>query len=306
MAKEDSRETLLARWLEGTLSDKEREQLEQEEGFDTLQTLARKWADLPIPAFLKEKIRDQIKQQEEPVPAGRMTIMWPWSIATGIALILAAGFWYFQRDAAMVVVENGPGAPESLELPDGSQVRLNATSKLEYNKKTWGDQRLVQLEGEAWFDVEDGSSFEVQTPLGAVRVLGTTFNVRQRYQSLEVSCYSGRVQVEGSGQKTELQEGEIATLQNGDLVIQTEEKEAPFWFGGESVFDAVPYFRVISELEAQYGVEIKIHLPPNEKIKPYTGEFPQDDLVQSLKNVTEPYGYKVIRRKEGYYEINLN
>ena len=51
--------------------------------------------------------------------------------------------------------------------------------KFQFDKKRFTDERIIQLRGEAFFEVEKGSRFVVQTGKGAVEVLGTSFNVFQ-------------------------------------------------------------------------------------------------------------------------------
>src|SRR5690606_37544042 len=87
----------------------------------------------------------------------------------------------------------------SIELPDGSQVLLNANSQL-----TWaGDwkslkQRTVELVGEAFFEVvrTGGLHFEVMTPHVRIDVLGTEFNVKSRGTETNVFLQSGKVHLE--------------------------------------------------------------------------------------------------------------
>lgn len=71
------------------------------------------------------------------------------------------------------------GAENTLLLSDGTRVRLNAESKLIYPEVFVGTQRVVFLEGEAFFDVvsDESHPFIVQTRMGDIEVLGTRFNV---------------------------------------------------------------------------------------------------------------------------------
>ncbi|WP_164110728.1 MULTISPECIES: FecR family protein [Sphingobacterium] len=65
-------------------------------------------------------------------------------------------------------------------LPDGSKIMLNANSKISYHKDNRDHQRIVSLEGEAWFDVikDAKTPFIVSTNSYKVLVHGTAFNVR--------------------------------------------------------------------------------------------------------------------------------
>ena len=91
------------------------------------------------------------------------------------------------------------GAENTLLLSDGTRVRLNAESKLIYPEVFVGTQRVVFLEGEAFFDVvsDESHPFIVQTRMGDIEVLGTRFNVNVYPE--DTVCYTtlveGRVAV---------------------------------------------------------------------------------------------------------------
>ena len=92
------------------------------------------------------------------------------------------------------------GSRTIIQLPDGSRVRLNAGSKLEYDNKSFNNTtREVKLAGEAYFDVVKNASkpFIVNTSSAKVKVLGTTFNVRcyPEDKKIETSLIHGSVEV---------------------------------------------------------------------------------------------------------------
>ena len=72
------------------------------------------------------------------------------------------------------------GGEYMLCMADGTKVILNADSKIRYPDRFAGDQRLVELEGEAFFEVRKDTlkPFIVQTNRLKVRVLGTVFNLK--------------------------------------------------------------------------------------------------------------------------------
>ena len=70
---------------------------------------------------------------------------------------------------------------KTVSLNDGTKVHLNAGTTLSYSKNFNSTSREVTLNGEAYFEVEKGSSpFIILTDLAKVTVLGTKFNVRSR------------------------------------------------------------------------------------------------------------------------------
>ncbi len=116
------------------------------------------------------------------------------AMAAGLALTAFIGLQMFGGGATF---ETEVGAQRLAALPDETQVLLNTNSRLEehYSK----GQRLVRLDrGEALFDVTRDPSrpFVVQTRLGTITALGTSFVVRDREDELEVTLLSGKVVVD--------------------------------------------------------------------------------------------------------------
>ncbi|MEL6534075.1 MAG: FecR domain-containing protein [Bacteroidota bacterium] len=114
------------------------------------------------------------------------------------------------------------------------------------------------MEGEAFFEVEKGSSFVVETEAGKVTVLGTSFNVRQRADALEVVCYTGKVgvsveateEVLTPGWEVRFEKGELVRRQNVDL------SEAPTWLEGATPLEDVPLGEALQELVHVYGISL--------------------------------------------------
>ena len=86
------------------------------------------------------------------------------------------------KDTAEIrnIVQTLTGMEYTLTLSDGTKVFLNAETKLKFPTIFKGDQRVVELEGEAYFEVrkDEAHPFIVKTVSMNVRVLGTSFNVR--------------------------------------------------------------------------------------------------------------------------------
>ena len=108
------------------------------------------------------------------------------AIAATIVFILSIGIWQFfiAPTTSMVQLATNYGEIQTHLLPDGSKVILNANSTLTF-KEHWTNKtvRVVKLQGEAFFEVKKkgtNEQFIVQTDRGIIRVLGTSFNVKQR------------------------------------------------------------------------------------------------------------------------------
>ena len=132
-----------------------------------------------------------------------------WKIAALVLLLLSVGFYFYlnkyeeaeipQNTVAIVQKENPNGQKSKIFLPDGSVIWLNADSRINYPEKFNDSIRLVNLEGEAYFEVAKDAQrpFMVHTDKADVTVLGTGFDVNAYPENKEVSValVHGRVRV---------------------------------------------------------------------------------------------------------------
>jgi len=188
---------------------------------------------------------------------------------------------------------------ESVTLPDGSIVQVNADSKLEYDAEKWEEERTLRLDGEAFFSVEKGSKFTVTTDYGDVSVLGTSFNINTRNNILDVICKTGKVSVSSSSKETILTPSQAVKVEKDNhkfvgKIASNDDRSK--WTKGIYTYSGEVLSNVLSDLERQYNVKINIQegLSDNE----YSGGFNKGNLDSSLSEVLWPLGYT--------FEINGN
>ena len=106
-----------------------------------------------------------------------------------------------------------------IELSDGSVIHLNKNSKLFYPEKFDIDKRVVELEGEAFFDIKNNpqKAFIIKAKNKEVKVLGTSFNVNTNFDSKKVEVFvkTGKVKFYEPGNEKKqliLNPGSIGTL----------------------------------------------------------------------------------------------
>ena len=131
-----------------------------------------------------------------------------WALA--LLAVVAASFGFYlltismgpgriSKQAIQSQVTTKPGSKTQIQLPDGSSVWLNASSKLTYGENFGKKLREVNLTGEAFFDVVKDPShpFIIHTTVVDVKVLGTAFNVRSypNDANTETSVLRGQVEV---------------------------------------------------------------------------------------------------------------
>jgi ferric-dicitrate binding protein FerR (iron transport regulator) len=182
---------------------------------------------------------------------------------------------------------------KTIELPDGSSIQMNADSKIEYDTKSWNENRIVTLEGEAFFTVKKGSEFNVKTDHGNVQVLGTSFNVNTRNQVLNVICKTGKVAVINSQNETILTPNQSVSIASQ---IHKFNKNTPriedrsSWIKGNYTYNNESLSKVISDLERHY--DIKISIEKNLATTKYSGGFVIGNIDNSLSEVMWPLGLK--------------
>jgi ferric-dicitrate binding protein FerR (iron transport regulator) len=151
---------------------------------------------------------DKVIITKKPGALGRLFIARSrWVAAADLILcFIGATMFYFKNSYGKSRVASSPkiaeihyGATSKLTLADGTQVWLNAGSRLIYPDAFPDTKREVTLEGEAFFEVTKNphAPFLVHAGKITVRVLGTKFNVKAYHEdrAIETTLISGKVQV---------------------------------------------------------------------------------------------------------------
>jgi len=158
-------------------------------------------------------------------------------------------------------------------LPDGSKVWLNAASTLKYPLTFSEGERLVELKGEAYFEVAKQERrtgkqkrkvqpFIVRTGYQQVEVLGTHFNINAYENELETktTLLEGRVRVSmDGGAFAILNPNEQSTgkrLGKNLEIKAVDPAESIAWKEGEFLFDNTDLITIMKQLERWYDVEI--------------------------------------------------
>ncbi|KOH44449.1 FecR family protein [Sunxiuqinia dokdonensis] len=166
----------------------------------------------------KELVFDQILQKIEEGKSqsrgklSRLNVIYQLTIPVAASLILIFLLHVF---LAKSTFENDTREALSLRLPDQSRIVLSQNSTATYPKYWW--KREVTLKGEAYFEVEKGNKFTVETSNGEVQVLGTRFLVSEQNNQLTVNCYEGKVQFANKKQKQLVTAGNSLQYKNQTL-----------------------------------------------------------------------------------------
>ena len=179
------------------------------------------------------------------------------------------------------------GGEYQLVLPDGSKVWLNSGSTLRFPTAFIGSERIVELKGEAYFDIAKNPKmpFLVRTNNAMdIKVLGTQFNVMayDDEKNINTTLVEGSVEVLKGSEKTNLKPGQEAILNRGSgniKVAQADLEQAIAWKNGYFIFYNENIESIMRKVSRWYNVDIV-----------YQGNLNNKDFVGTIsrnKNVSE-------------------
>lgn len=281
-------ENYLAKWLNGELSEKELSEFKKSDAYASYQKLKEVSSTLKAPEFNVDQALERFKEERlDTTP--RVIALHPFKkflrVAAVVAVMIAGSYFYLNSLDESFSTQLAEQS--EVVLPDNSEIILNADSKVTFSEKNWADQRNVALKGEAFFKVAKGKKFTVSTDYGTVAVLGTQFNVENRKNFFEVTCYEGLVSVTYNNQETKLPAGTSFLVINGKIRDTSKpERIEPAWVNNESSFESIPLAYVFDELERQYNIEVNTQNVDENLL--FTGTFSNTDLNMALKSISTP------------------
>jgi len=210
-----------------------------------------------------------------------------YAVALGLALIFALPIAYDSLTTETFMTQTTDF--QTLQLPDGSTIRLNAGSQIKYKKDFNTDHRSLAMTGEAYFNVQNGNTpFVIQTNQGQVTVLGTSFNVRSREDGFEVGVNEGIVKVSNDSKSVILHKGQMIKVDS-----KFDEKNLqnisytnyPDWMHEKLVCEQTPLSEVCDEIERTFGISFEFANPSFSDIT-VTGVIDAKDLNTVLSTIS--------------------
>ncbi|HKL67342.1 MAG TPA: FecR domain-containing protein [Bacteroidales bacterium] len=183
---------------------------------------------------------------------------------------------------------------QQVELPDGSEITLNSGSTIRYPRKFNNKAREVELEGEAFFDVESNPElpFSVKTATVVVKVLGTSFNVDApgKKKAVSIIVEEGKVGIyddDGNAFVDKLGKGEKLVVNIASNKLERSFNEDPNFNAyktGILVFENSDLEEVVKALNKTYNTNIIIETP-GIKDRNITVSFNNRDLDYVIKTI---------------------
>jgi transmembrane sensor len=212
----------------------------------------------------------------------------------------------YQTDSA------GYGQVVKVTLPDSSRIWLNAGSRIRYLKGFTAHKREIQLQGEAFFEVnhQPRRPFIVHSGRLNTQVLGTSFNVKAYADDphIQVTVHTGKVgiytqhhQSKKNGETVFLSPNQTASFNIANEVIKTEtskSEEEIAWRKGKLVYKNELLVAAIRDLKHKYGVDINL-AKSMESCRVY-GTFEHDAVEKILEMMAFSVNGKLIKAGKGY------
>lgn len=192
--------------------------------------------------------------------------------AAFILVIFSVGSFFIGRNSLsqpetvkLISFGTGQDSKDTLVLPDGSRVWLNIDSRLTYVDNFEGSERIVKLEGEAFFDVVKNTQkpFVVEAGDVKIKVTGTEFDIKnyENQTNIEASLLSGEVKVYLKGHDKEISlspsERIIINKDTKSFDINNFDESKPIvWTNKELVLSDEKLADIFEKLGYWYGVNV--------------------------------------------------
>lgn len=201
-------------------------------------------------------------------------LSWLYKIAAVLLLLLGlSGLYFLSQEFShdeMIVLNSGSQNIRTVELSDGTIVKMGSNSIFTYPKQFKKNVRRVKVNGQCFFQVKKDTEkpFIIQTENMEVTVLGTQFEVFSYEQEnmAEVTLLSGKVEVKTSSDSQKekhtitLLPDQKARLNKTDGSINVEEVDASKYLSwqesGMLSFENERLSVIIPRLEHWFGCKI--------------------------------------------------
>ena len=267
------------------------------------------------------RLKQRIGQEEAPsARVVKMNTATPWLRVAAAAVVMALMTWgavSFMGDTtpdfAWAELHTNDGETREVVLPDGSTVTLNSNTYLRYRSDLdVAEIRDIQLEGEAFFDVtrRPEQPFIIRTANAEVRVLGTSFNVREipGDTRTEVEVATGKVAVKSLTDDTRqvvITAEEAVVLENNILTTYTT-ADRVFnginWHKGQLSFKNTQLQEALPQIERAYQVDL-LWEPAALLNCQITGDWQEENFAAVVEILESLTGLTVIKVGGNKYEL---
>lgn len=242
----------------------------------------------------------------------RVITMWRYAaIFTGVIAATVAGWFFLHREQAVIVAyTTAYGEVQTIVLPDSTEVRLNAHSKLR-GSITKNGTREVWLDGEGYFSVEhrhNNEPFLVHTSDVDVQVIGTEFNVNTRRVMTRVVLNNGAVKLKLNGNErtdVNMKPGEMVTYSTKTNQLSRRNvnpSDYSAWRDNMLVFNEASIAEVAAALQDNLGFNITIEDKELQQ-ELFTGSIPMSNVEVFFKTLSRSLNVVIEKKDNHNYSI---
>lgn len=243
-----------------------------------------------------------LRKEIKPQPRSRyLNINKVWKYAAiilfPVCIALGIGYYFVGNKSSLannkdMVVNVAKGQMANLQLPDGTKVWLNSNSRIKYDKTYNKDNRIIDLEGEAYFVVAKDKSrpFIVKTNAVSIRAIGTTFNVKayNDENTITTTLIEGKVNVFNNKTVSHLLPNQKIIFNKADHSFNKatvpDAKIAGLWKENQLVFQAEPLEDIAKVLERIYNVHVTFNSEQIKQIR-FSGTIKKNRLESVLQYI---------------------
>ena len=193
------------------------------------------------------------------------------------------------------------GGQYHLTLNDGTQVWLNSNSSITFPTRFAGNERRVEVRGEAYFEVahQVERPFRVLSKGQVIEVLGTHFNLNayDDEPAFKTTLLQGSVKVTANGKTEVLKPGEQAVLKDKDLALSIPDlEEVMAWHEGDFVFKKQTVEEIMRKVSRWYDIDVDYeHYSPDNQT--FTGVLSRtknlSSVIQMMKSSTSKLKFHI-------------
>ena len=218
-----------------------------------------------------------------------------WAMIAGAVLLLIGGTWFYTTHRSVPdILLSTRETVRTDTLPDGSVVTLNKKTAITVPGKFASHQRTISLRnGEAFFNIvpDKASPFFIETGSTIIKVVGTSFNVKNKGGDVEVIVETGTVRVSQNGHQTAVNPGQKVTVkQNTHNFIKEYNPDQLYTYyrTREFIADDTPLWRMVEVLNEAYDSRIIIAKQELRNL-PLNTTFKNDSLSNILQVISRTF-----------------
>lgn len=125
--------------------------------------------------------------------------IWMYTTFLSVLILFSVAFYLM---STVQTASTDVGEKKRIVLPDGSKVLLNSNASISFKKSDWfSGNKMLQLNGEAYFKVKNGATFTIVTNTSVIYDVGTAFSVNSQQNAIEITCFKGVVKLKNNAQE---------------------------------------------------------------------------------------------------------